>query len=134
MFRAQHVDHGQSYSGHPMSELAHHISVELRVLIGQRIVDCWRVANMAVFEFGPRQRIVNSKGEEVEVSELRLHVQCRWRMVDEAGILFGSDALNYPADENVPLEDFDWDKQDSVLDIRRREWFIQNRDRALKVI
>jgi hypothetical protein len=116
-----------------VSDLASLISAELRVLVGQPIADCWRAANMAIFEFGPRQRIVNRKGDEVEVAELRLHVQCRWRVVDTAGIISGSDDINYPADENVSLDEFDWDEQESVLDIRRREWITQSRDIALKV-
>jgi hypothetical protein len=119
--------------GH-MSDLAKRIFAELQVLIGQPIADCWRAADMAIFEFGSRHRIVNRKGDEVEVGDISLHVQCRWRVVDAANILFGSDDLYSPADESVSFDDFDRDKQESVLDIRRREWIVQCRDKALKVI
>ncbi len=77
-----------------MSTLGERISVELHVLVGHPIVDCWRVANMQIFEFGPRTQIVNRKGEDVEIGEFRLHVQCRWRLVDAEKIIFGSDDIN----------------------------------------
>jgi hypothetical protein len=111
-----------------MSSLAERITEELRALLGQPIGDCWRGANMQIFGFGPRQWIVNRKGEEVEACEVRLHIQCRWRFVDSERILFARDDLNYPADENVLIEDFDWDQQESVLDATQRAWFAGHRD------
>lgn len=78
---------------------------------------------MQVFEFGPRRPMRNRQGHEVEVSDVRLHIQCRWRFVDGRSILFGRDDLNYPADETVPSATFDWDKSDSILDVAQREWF-----------
>jgi len=80
---------------------------------------------MQMFEFGPRSRNLNRKGEEVETGQFHLHIQCRWRMVDPSRILFGSGDLNYSADENLSLDDFDWDKHKSVLDVRHRAWFAQ---------
>lgn len=110
-----------------MESLADRITSELQVLIGQPIGDCWRAANMQVFEFGPRRQRQNRKGEVVEVSDIRLHIQCRWRFMDTQSILFGRDDLNYPADETTPPEQFDWDKADSVLDVAQREWFDKHR-------
>jgi hypothetical protein len=100
---------------------------ELRVLVGQPIGDCWRAANMQMFEFGPRRQTRNRNGEVVEVSDLRLHIQCRWRFVDGRSILFGRDDLNRPADESTPPEQFDRDTADSVLDVAQREWFQKHR-------
>lgn len=117
-----------------MSTLADRITTELRVLLGQPLADCWRMANMQIFEFGPRRCIVNREGVEVEVSELKLHVQCRRRLVDGSQILFARDDLNLPADEAVPIEDFDWDKHESMLDVTQRQWFERPRDVLPKVV
>jgi hypothetical protein len=117
-----------------MSTLADRITNELRVLIGEPISDCWRAANMQVFEFGPMKKFVNRKGEEVEGGDLKLHVQCRWRMVDGTRILFGRDDLLRPANERIPLDDFDWDKDDSILDVVQREWFVQHRKAPMHVV
>jgi hypothetical protein len=117
-----------------MEALADRIRSELRVLTGQPISDCWRAANMQVFGFGKRRLTRNRKGEGVEVSDIRIHVQCRWRFVDHSSILFGRDDLNYPADERIPREDFDWDKEDSMLDVTQRAWFDRQRSSLPKVI
>ena len=89
---------------------------------------------MQIFEFGPQHAYVNRCGEQVEGSDLRLHVQCRWRIVDEARILFGSDDLLRPANPEIPLGDFDWDKDASVLDVVQRKWFAGHRQTPLHVV
>ena len=89
---------------------------------------------MQIFEFGPKKKFLNRKGEEVEGSELRLHVQCRWRFVDATRIVFARDDLLRPADQAISVEDFDWDKEDSVLDVVQRLWFVNHRDHPLKVV
>jgi hypothetical protein len=109
-----------------VNTVADRITAELGALVGQLLGDCWRAADMQVFGFGPRHRIFNRMGE-IEVCGLRLHVQCRWRLVDAGKIAFGRDDLNYPADESVSAEDFDWDKQDSALDVAQRQWFAWHR-------
>lgn len=106
-----------------MDPLADRITSELSMLIGQPIGDCWRVADMQIFEFGPRHLKRNRKGEMVEASDISLHIQCRWRFVDARSILFGRDDLSYPADETIPQEQFDWDKSSSVLDVAQSGWF-----------
>ncbi len=117
-----------------MTGLAERISAELRVLIGEPISVCWRAANMQVFEFGRPKTFLNRKGEQVEGSDLRLHVQCRWRMVDGCRILFARDDLLRPANEDIPIDEFDWDKDDSVLDVVQRKWFEDRRVTPLKVV
>ena len=37
---------------------------------------------MQIFEFGPLHVSLNRWGQEVETADLRLHIQCRWRLVD----------------------------------------------------
>jgi len=117
-----------------MTSLAARISDELRVLVGEPISGCWRAANMQIFEFGPTKKYLNRKGEEVDGSALRLHVQCRWRIVDGSRILFARDDLQRPADEEVPIDEFDWDKDDSVLDVVQRKWFADHRLAPVKVV
>ncbi|MCC6126248.1 MAG: hypothetical protein IT426_14920 [Pirellulales bacterium] len=117
-----------------MTTISEKITAELSVLLGQPIGDCWRAANMQIFEFGSRHRKLNRMGEEIEVSDFRLHVQCRWRMTDAKSIIFGRDDLNYPADDSILLEEFDWDKQPSVLDMRQKQWFEEHRAQPLKVV
>ena len=117
-----------------MTTLAGRITAELQVLIGEPLSDCWRVSNMPIFEFGPRHKFLNRKGEEVEGSDLRLHLQCRWRIVDAERILFGRDDILRPADENISPDDFDWDEDDSVFDVVRRKWFAERRSVPLHVV
>jgi hypothetical protein len=100
---------------------------------GRPIVDCWRAADMQIFEFGPGRRMMNRNGEEVEVGEVRLHIQSRWRLVDSERILFGRGDLSYPADANIPAAEFDPDERESVLDANQRAWFGRHRAAAPKV-
>jgi hypothetical protein len=118
----------------PMISLADRITDELQVLVGKPVSDCWRVANMQVFGFGPLHKYLNRKGVEVEGTDLRLHVQCRWRLVDAEGIIFGSNDLLRPADESVSLESFDWDKDASVLDVVQQMWLAERRAAPLDVV
>ncbi len=117
-----------------MTILADRITVELQVLIGEPMSDCWRAADMQIFEFGPMHKFINREGEEVEHSDLSLHVQCPWRIVDAVQIMFGYDDLHRPADKNTSLDDFDWDKDDSVLDVVQRNWFAKRRTAPLHVV
>jgi hypothetical protein len=117
-----------------MITLAERITTEMSALLGQQIVECGRAANMQMFGFGPRHPKVNRKGEAIEVCQFSLHIQCRWRLVDVAKIVFGSDDLHYPADDSIPWDQFDWDKNLSVLDVLQREWFTQRTIMPLKVL
>jgi hypothetical protein len=117
-----------------VKSLADRINYELRVLIGQPIADCSRVANMQVFGFGPRRQKRSREGEIVELGHIRLHIQCRWRFVDERCILFGRDDLLVPADDSVSMEEFDWDKAESALDVAQRKWFELHRSDLPTVI
>jgi len=89
---------------------------------------------MQVFEFGPVMKDLNRKGEEIEGSDVRLHVQCRWRMVDGSLILFGRDGLLRPANKDIPIDGFDWDKDASVLDVVQRKWFDNHCAAPVKVV
>jgi hypothetical protein len=116
-----------------MNGIAQRITAELRVLVGMPMSGCWRAADMQVFEFGPAKKHLNRRGEEVEGRDVRLHVQCRWRLVDGSRILFARDDLLRPANDDVPIDEFDWDKDDSALDVAQRKWFEDHRAASLKV-
>ena len=133
MFGWGHVNQINRWQRH-MSELSQRIASELQLLVGQPLSDCWRAANMQVFEFGPIKKYMNRKEEEVEGSDLRLHVQCRWRVVDGRRIIFARDDLLRPANESIQPEDFDWDKEESVLDVVQRSWFHSHRAAPVKVV
>lgn len=117
-----------------MNAIAEQITAELASLIGQPLSECGRAANMQIFGFGPLQRARNRQGEEIESSPIRLHIQSHWRFVGPAGILFGRDDLNRPADESLTENEFDWDQHDSVLDARQRTWICEYRESLPKVI
>jgi hypothetical protein len=117
-----------------MSVLANRITAELAVLVGQPIGDCWRVSPIQIFEFGPRSRFLNRKGEETEVGEFEIHLQCRWRMVDPSKFLFGSDDAYYPADEDISILDFDSNIHESILRVAQRTWSAQWRDTLVHVV
>jgi hypothetical protein len=89
---------------------------------------------MQIFGFGPLQHARNRQGEEIESSRIRLHIQSRWRVVGLAGILFGRDDLNRPADEGLTENEFDWDQHESVLDAKQRTWLREHNESPLKVI
>ena len=117
-----------------MSGLAERIAAELQVLIGEPLSDCWRAENMQIFEFGPAKKFVNRQGDEVEGRDVKLHVQCHWRMVDGFRILFARDDLLRPAEPNIPISTFDWSQDDSVLDLVLRQWLDDHRAAPLKVV
>jgi hypothetical protein len=117
-----------------MTGLAERIKSELDRLRGQPIVECTRAANMQMFGFGPQTKAINRRGDEYQRAQIRLHVQSRWRLVDATAILFASDDLNYPADDRTSLDNFDWDKHQSLLDIKQLGWFEQHTASPPRVI
>jgi hypothetical protein len=117
-----------------VSNLADRITAELRSLIGQPIGRSWRAANKQIFQFGYFRRTVNRMGNVVEIGDMLLHVQCRWRLVDGSRILFGCDDMNRPAEEDISIDDFDWDKHASVLDGKLGYWLEQHRETLPKVV
>jgi len=80
---------------------------------------------MQLLGFGPKEKRTNRRGEVVEVSKYGIHTQCKWRLVDSERIVTGSGDLYRPADESIPEEEFDWDKDDSVLDFKMMKWLAE---------
>src|SRR5712691_8128852 len=88
-------------------------------LNGKTLWRCLRASAMATFDFGQRRKVLGFRGNEKEVGELALHVQCAWRITRTDRVVVGSSDLNYPADyredEAVP-SDFDWDRDPNRRD------------------
>ena len=81
---------------------------------------------MVMFDFGERNKILDFRGNEKEVGELALHVQCRWRITTESHVVVGSRDINYPADyseDQEIREGFDWDRDPNRLDKLVRVFF-----------
>jgi len=67
---------------------------------------------MACFQFGSRHMRKTSRGEDCEVGDYALHVQCSWRIVRGDEIVVGRADLYEPEDPVKEAADtyFDWQK------------------------
>lgn len=84
------------------------------VLIGLPLWDAGRAADLAWFIFGERRMVRDHKGEEREMGEFSLHVQCAWRMVQGEKTVVGHRDLYFPAgwdDSQIYPQNFNWDVQ-----------------------
>jgi hypothetical protein len=75
------------------------IEAELRVLIGQPLIDIGRAA-LQWFTFGPSHTITGPQNCTQEVREYALHIQCPWRITGPYGIVAGSGDLSYAAGDD----------------------------------
>jgi hypothetical protein len=87
---------------------------------------------MEMFDFGSRHRQLNRKGQEVDVGEYALHIQCPWRIVGPDGIIVASEDRNYPEDEMSDWEDFDSDFP-SRCEARMAAWLHEHSLAPLRV-
>lgn len=102
-------------------KLGEQISTALSELIGLPLWKTVRTMNMEMFDFGARVKRLNRKGEEVEVGEFALHVQCPWRIVGPEGVVVASEDRNYPEDETSDWQEFDSDNP-SRCETRIADW------------
>ena len=95
------------------------------ILIGKPLWRCTRTVDMACFQFGARHKRKTSRGDDCEVGDYALHVQCSWRMVRGEEILVGKEDLYQPEE---PLEDdyFDWQKG-NLQDVKIRKLFTDDK-------
>jgi hypothetical protein len=91
-----------------------------------------RVMNMEMFDFGDRRTQLNRKGQEVDVGEYALHVQCPWRIVGPDGIIAASEDRKYPEEEMADWEEFDSDSP-SRCEARMAAWLREHCLAPLKV-
>jgi hypothetical protein len=78
------------------------------VLLDMPLSNARRAVDMQIFDFGGRVHVVNRRGEDRTIGELRLHIQSEWRMIRD-GVTFVTyhDILKPPAD--APASPFDPD-------------------------
>ena len=89
-----------------------------------------RAADLQVFQFGDKRTVTSDfgprKGQESEVGEYALHVQCAWRVRGPSGIVVGSSDRYYRSGPDpFPKEEDDWDWSipgANRRDERIREW------------
>jgi hypothetical protein len=107
-------------------------------LIGLRLWDAGRAADLAWFAFGERRTVRDSRGEPREVGEFALHVQCAWRLVQGDWTVVGNRDLYYPTgwgmdSPEVPA-DFKWDVQGANRMDEKLALFFQNNKEGLAVV
>jgi hypothetical protein len=103
------------------------MSFRPELLIGKRFWRCTRAADLACFQFGAHHKSQAFRGEEKEVGDYALHVQCAWRIIRSNDIVVGRSDLFQPKDSGHTPEDFDWTKG-NLFDTRVRELFGQGRE------
>ena len=104
------------------------IQRHLQQLIGLRLTTTTRAANMECLKFGYLLE-TNKAGQEIQIGEFALHLQCHWRLASDTKILIGSDDLFEPVDENAEYdENFDWDKANGNLRDLKLQELINNPD------
>jgi hypothetical protein len=91
-----------------------------------------RVMNMEMFDFGDRRTQLNRKGQEVDVGEYALHIQCPWRIVSPDGIIVASEDRKYPEEETANWQEFDSDSP-SRCEARMAVWLREHSSAPLRV-
>ena len=107
--------------------MEHKIQHAASALIGLPLWDAGRAADLAWFIFGERRMVRDRNGEEREMGEFSLHVQCAWRIVEGEKTIVGNRDLYYPAGWDDAQEfptNFKWDVQGAnCLDERFKRLF-----------
>lgn len=110
------------------------IQAALTVLVGQPLWSSGRAADLEWFEFGGRRTVKDSRGEEREVGDYALHVQCTWRIRCGNQVVVASRDLYSPPEETDDRpEDFNWDVQGGNRRDRRIAELFQNETRVFSV-
>ena len=120
------------------------ISSELRLLEGQPFTECFRAADLIMFSFGAEREELTRTGARIMASPISLHLQCRWRVCDGEGVVFGSDDIfhrgaesmhgNEDRDGGGDEGEFDYLYSLTALDVLHGKWFAKHRRAALMVI
>lgn len=111
------------------------IEQHLQQLVGLRLTTTTRAANMECLKFGTLLD-TNKAGQEIEIGEFALHLQCPWRFTSETKIVIGSLDLYEPVDENAEYDEhFDWDKPNGNLrDFKLQELIKTHELTAISVV
>jgi len=96
-----------------MLSLADEVRLNLGPLIGLKLSRMARAADMRTIQFGDTE----ARKSGGVVGQYGLHVQCPWRLENDAGVITGSDDLYEPYEiAEQPRESFDWEKEESLQD------------------
>jgi len=102
---------------------AKQIDAALSPLIGLPLWNSHRAADLQTFGFGePHRRTIRfgpRKGEEGEVHEYALHIQCAWRICGPTGIVVGSNDFNHRSGPDPFDTPDDWNRD--VANANRRD-------------
>ncbi|HKV92836.1 MAG TPA: hypothetical protein VJW20_09840 [Candidatus Angelobacter sp.] len=110
------------------------IQEALAVLVGQPLWSSGRAADLEWFGFGGRRTVKDSRGEEQEVGDYALHVQCAWRIRCGSQVVVASRDLYYQPEETEDRpEDFNWDVQGGNRRDKRIAELFQNETREFPV-
>lgn len=96
------------------------------ILIGKPLWRCTRAADMACFQFGNRHKRKAPHGDDCEVGDYALHVQCSWRIIRGDEILVGKEDLYEPQDPAGADVVFDW-RKGNLQDARIGKLFADGR-------
>ena len=84
------------------------INNKLQVLIGAEMCNAGRAVGLLWFLFTQKRDIPSQEANEF-IQELKLHVQCAWRITQGNKILVASSDRFYPkGDPYKDIEEFDW--------------------------
>lgn len=93
-----------------------------------------RAADLEWFQFGPRKVVKDSRGDEREVGEYALHVQCAWRIRRGDRVVVASRDLYSPREETDDRPaNFNWDVQGANRRDKRIAELFQNETREFLV-
>jgi hypothetical protein len=101
-----------------MTNIADEIESKLQKLIGLKLSRTSLAADMRVLQFGKSLSLARGG----VVGEYALHIQCPWRLEDNAGIITGNrDLYHAYKKRDEPNDSFDWERDDSLQDGMLRE-------------
>jgi hypothetical protein len=113
--------------------LRQRITTALSEIIGLPLWRATRVADMEMFDLGGRQSKLNRHGDQVDVGEWALHIQCPWRIASAGEIIVASDDRAFPEDETSSTQDFDTDSP-SRCEARMAAWLCEHSSAPLQVV
>jgi hypothetical protein len=103
------------------------LEAALAPLVGLPLWKSTRVTDLQAFHFGDKRTQTNRAGQESEVGDFALHVQCAWRIRGSAGIVVASGDRYHQPDFAPVDEQWDWSAPGTNrCDERIRAWLQQS--------
>ena len=85
------------------------VELALAPLQGMAMWGAARAADMLTLQLGEPRMDTSPMGRRREIGEYALHVQCPWRLTENARLIVGSGDLYTPAEPSVDRVAFQWD-------------------------